>query len=142
MSELTENEIEKAYISWKNQLGWHFDEALKPYLQLPKSKLKGECLRQTREALQLSRESVAQKLQITRSAVAQIELSEKNETLTLQGLCKYADAIDCELIYTLVPKTRLSFSEIIWKKLLSASKKHPWLRGHVIKREGPQPWQL
>jgi predicted DNA-binding mobile mystery protein A len=61
-------------------------------------------LRSIREALGISMREVARKMRKTPQTVASFEKSEASDRITLQTLRHYAEAMDCELVYAVVPK--------------------------------------
>lgn len=65
-----------------------------------------------RNALGLTRASVAATLKVTPSAVQDYEKAEKADAITLATLRRVAAAMDCELIVALVPKNGLTFSQL------------------------------
>jgi predicted DNA-binding mobile mystery protein A len=60
-------------------------------------------LRATRDALGMSRAQMAGRMGITRARIAQLEQSEKEETIKLDTLRRAADALNCTLVYAFVP---------------------------------------
>lgn len=78
------------------------------------SKPAGGWLRAVRQALGLAQAAVAKKAGITQQAYAQFERGEASGTLSLSNLQRTAEAMDCELVYFLVPRTgrAKSFSEL------------------------------
>jgi len=62
-------------------------------------------LRSLREALGITMREVARKIRKTPQTVASFEKSEAADRITLQTLRHYAEAMDCELVYAIVPKT-------------------------------------
>ena len=74
----------------------------------------GGWLRAVRQALGLAQTTVAQKAGITQQAYAQFERGEAGGTLSLGNLQRAAEAMDCELVYFLVPRAgrAKSFGEL------------------------------
>lgn len=68
---------------------------------------RGGWLRVIRQALGMTRNDMAARLGITSSTVARIEASEQRETIQLDTLRRAAAALDCELVYALVPRQPL-----------------------------------
>lgn len=68
---------------------------------------RGGWLRVIRQALGMTRNDMATRLGITPSTVARIEASEQRETIQLDTLRRAAAALDCELVYALVPRQPL-----------------------------------
>ena len=85
-------------------------------------------LKKTREALFLAPESVAQKLKVHRSTYVAYESGEQQKTITLAALSRAAEAMDCELVYAIRPKSRSLFSEIIWEKTVPEAILDPWIK--------------
>ena len=64
-------------------------------------------LRAIREALGMSSAVLAHRLDITASGLRKLEQAEATDAITLGTLRRVAEALDCELRYTLVPKQPL-----------------------------------
>lgn len=60
-----------------------------------------------REALGMTTAQLAKRLGVVQSRVIAIEQSEAKGTITLNSLEKAAQALDCRLVYTLVPRKPL-----------------------------------
>lgn len=75
-----------------------------------------------RESLGMSASAFARKLGITPSSITKLEKAEADEKITLASLRKLANALDCELHYTLVP--RKSLEEILWERAITVAKEH------------------
>ncbi len=69
-------------------------------------------LHATRQALGLSRATVAASLHVTPSAIQSYERAEKNDAITLATLRRAAAALDCELVVAVVPRGGRSFGEL------------------------------
>lgn len=61
-------------------------------------------LKAVRVSLGMSLQQLADKLSITKQSVQEIELREKEGTITLKNLREAANALDMQLVYGLVPK--------------------------------------
>jgi predicted DNA-binding mobile mystery protein A len=61
-------------------------------------------LRAIRVSLGMSLQQLADKLSITKQSVSEIELREKEGSITLRNLRETANALDMQLVYGLVPK--------------------------------------
>lgn len=64
-------------------------------------------LRAVRDAVGLPQTEVARKLGVTRQSYTQLEQAEESRTITLKSLDKAAEAMDCEVVYFLVPKAAM-----------------------------------
>jgi len=73
-----------------------------------------------RESLGMSASALARKLGVTPHSVAKLEKAEVDEKITLASLRKLANALDCELQYTLMP--RKSLEEILEDRAISVAR--------------------
>jgi predicted DNA-binding mobile mystery protein A len=64
-------------------------------------------IRAIRDALGMSGVQFAARLAVARQSVDDLEKSETKESITLASLQRAADALDCDLVYALVPRTSL-----------------------------------
>ena len=64
-------------------------------------------LRAIRTAMDIPAAYVAKRAQISRPRVLQIEKAEQSEAITLRTLRQLAHAMDCELVYAVVPRKPL-----------------------------------
>src|SRR6478752_5998646 len=62
-------------------------------------------VRAVRDALGMSTRQLASRMRVTQPTVVQLEQSEANGTIQLATLRRAADALDCELVYALVPRS-------------------------------------
>jgi predicted DNA-binding mobile mystery protein A len=83
------------------------DAALSPWRALRPTQLTGRCLQAIRQALGLTTRQLAQRVGVSQSAVVAAERSEAGQDITLATLRRYANAMDCELVYALVPRRSL-----------------------------------
>ena len=65
-------------------------------------------LRAMREALGMSAVQLARRLGIARQAIHSLEHSEARRTITLASLERVANALDCDLVYAIVPRRPLA----------------------------------
>ena len=64
-------------------------------------------IRGIRDALGMSGTHLGARLGVSQQAIADLERSEQRETIRLDTLRRAADALDCDLVYALVPRTSL-----------------------------------
>jgi len=64
-------------------------------------------IREIRDALGMTTRELASRMSLSQSAVTQLERSEVTGRAQLDSLRKAADALDCNLVYALVPRTSL-----------------------------------
>jgi predicted DNA-binding mobile mystery protein A len=68
---------------------------------------RGGWLREIRTALGMTTSQLARRLGLTTSSVTHLERSEREDTITLASLRKAAAAMNCELVYAIMPKKPL-----------------------------------
>jgi predicted DNA-binding mobile mystery protein A len=83
------------------------DKTLRPWRALARSRPSGGWLRAIRQALGMTTRQLAKSVGVTQAAVVDAERSEAKDDITLATLQRYAAALDCELVYALVPKRSL-----------------------------------
>lgn len=64
-------------------------------------------IRALRNALGMTAEQLAARLDVTQPSVQRLEASELNDTIRLGSLRRVAEAMDCVLVYAIVPRTSL-----------------------------------
>lgn len=64
-------------------------------------------IRAVRTGLGMSQDALAVRLGVTRSAVSSLERAEQTGGITLTKLSQVASALDCSLVYALVPNSSL-----------------------------------
>ena len=86
------------------------DQSLVPMAALPaptRIAPRGGWLRAVREALGMSREALARRLDVRPEAIKKSEAAEARGGIRLDTLRRMAAAMDCELVYAVVPKRSL-----------------------------------
>jgi len=86
------------------------DERLRPFSDpaLSRRAPKTGWIGAIRKALGMTREQLGRRLGVTAASVADVERSEKLDRIQLDTLRRAAAALDCELVYALVPRQPLS----------------------------------
>jgi predicted DNA-binding mobile mystery protein A len=79
-------------------------------------------LRAVREALGLSQREVANAIKVKRESLIGFEAAEANDRITLRNLRRVAEAMGCELVYAIVPKSG-SIQELAEKQVRDAATK-------------------
>lgn len=72
-----------------------------------RAKPRGGWIRAIRAGLGMSQEALAARLQITKPSLAKLEKNELHETISIGKLAEVARAMDCQLVYALVPNSSL-----------------------------------
>jgi len=83
------------------------DRVLLPWRSVRTSPPVGGWLRAIRQALGMTTRQLAAKVGVTQAAVVDAERNEAKGDITLATLKRYAAALDCELVYALVPERPL-----------------------------------
>jgi predicted DNA-binding mobile mystery protein A len=96
------------------------DVEMRPFRQagLDKHPTEG-ILRAVRKALRIRSHEIAEKMGHTRSVVFAIENRELKGTLTLRAMDRMAEAMDCKLVYSVVPKGGRTLEELYEERLWS-----------------------
>lgn len=97
-------------------------------------------LKAIRVSLGMSLQQLADKLSITKQSVREIELREKEGTITLKSLRKTANALDMQLVYGLVPKDG-SIEKLIDRKATQLATRIVSRTSHTMKLEGQENTQ-
>ena len=101
----------------RRQLDRRFQQINRQQFEVPISGF----LREIRTALGMTATQLAKRLEVTPAAVNKIEHAEANGTITLNSLRKAAEALDCGLVYALIPRT--SLEEILAQQARSIAEK-------------------
>ncbi|MBP7107722.1 MAG: mobile mystery protein A [Chitinophagaceae bacterium] len=90
-----------------------------------------------RLALGMSQEQLGKKLKITRQSVQELELREKDGTISLKTLKEVARAMDIQLVYGLIPNEG-SLEALIEKKATELATRIVMRTSHSMKLEDQQ----
>ena len=85
----------------------HLDEQLAPWRELPYLRPSAGWLRAIREALGMTVRQFAKAARVAVSTAQAAERAEAKGDITLSTLARYAEALECELRYVLVPRKPL-----------------------------------
>jgi predicted DNA-binding mobile mystery protein A len=80
-------------------------------------------IRTIRQALGVSSGELARRLGTSRQLPLQLEKGEAEDRITLKSLRAAANALDCDLVYALVPRAA-SMQELMEKHALAEARKH------------------
>lgn len=83
------------------------EKKLIPWRQVPKKPPMGGWIKTIRQALGMNAAQLARRMNLTRQGLAELEIREKESSVTLAALSKAADAMDCDLVYAIVPRSEL-----------------------------------
>lgn len=76
-------------------------------LESVRARPRGGWIRAIRSGLGMSQEALAVRLGVSKANVAKLERSELRDTISISKLAEIARAMDCQLVYALVPNTSL-----------------------------------
>jgi transcriptional regulator with XRE-family HTH domain len=109
------------YELWYMRYYIHYaaDRCIEPFLTVP---VCGPWLMAARRAQFLSVTRLASQLGVSRAAYRKLESSEEAGTISLANLKRSAQAMDCELVYAIRPKSRKLFSHSVWEILMAAAR--------------------
>jgi predicted DNA-binding mobile mystery protein A len=97
-----------AHISTEALARKHLDKALIPFKQAAReTRPPRGWVRAIRDALGMTTRQLATRMGVAQPTLAKLERSEAADTITLKLLRHAADALDCELVYALVPRSSL-----------------------------------
>jgi predicted DNA-binding mobile mystery protein A len=82
----------------------------------------GGWIKALREALGMTTEQLAKRLQIARQNAAKLEASERDGRITLETLRRVANALDAELVYAIVPRN--SIQDVLEARAHEVARQH------------------
>jgi predicted DNA-binding mobile mystery protein A len=94
-------------------------------------------IRAIRDALGMSGADLARRLDVRQPNIAQFERSETEGTIRLDTLRRVAAAMDCTLVYALVPNG--SLDDIVHRRARSVAERELSATGQSMRREAQTP---
>lgn len=94
-------------------------------------------IREVREILGLSAQQLATRMGVSQPTVAKMEQAEAKGVITLASLKRAAEAMDCQLVYTFVPRS--SFEEILQVRASEVAARLLDRVGHTMSLEAQEP---
>lgn len=91
-------------------------------------------IKAVREALGMNSKQLAARLKVSPPRITALEKSEIDETVTLASLRRAAEALDCALVYSFVPKDG-SFDEVLKSRARAAAAKIIGYVDHTMRLE-------
>jgi predicted DNA-binding mobile mystery protein A len=93
-------------------------------IKMSPAQIKNGWIKSVRNSLGISARQLASMMGANSNIVSQIESGEIKKTLSLKNLSRAAEAMDCELVYMIVPKKNYkSFDDILEKKSQALAQK-------------------
>ncbi|MGB5199544.1 MAG: mobile mystery protein A [Sedimenticolaceae bacterium] len=99
-----------------------------PFMRPPRGWIKA-----IREAIGMTTKQLAQRLGVVQSRVVAIEKAETSGSITLDSLERAAQALDCRLVYMLVPRRPLQ--DLVEQRAEALAKTRLATTGHSMKLE-------
>jgi predicted DNA-binding mobile mystery protein A len=109
------------------------DRALAPFRKAPHRAPPRGWIRALRDALGMTAEQLGERMGVKQPSVQRLELSEAEGTIQLSSLRKAAEALDCEVVYALVPRRTLR--ETYEAAALKVARRELGLVGHTMALE-------
>jgi len=125
---LFHNLFRMEYFRGNNRLA--IDAEVLPFLEINAT---GGWLKKAREGSQMSIRGVAKKMGVAHSLYWTIEAHEDDASIKMMRRC--AEAMDCEFVYAIRPKSRQLFSERIWMMVQHFKWPRRWLYDAKFRRE-------
>lgn len=112
------------------------DKRLEPLRTWPSAKPAHGWIRAIRDALGMSTRQYAARLGVSQPQVVAYERGETEESIALGNLRRAAEALDCELVYALVP--RRSLTETLRKRAEDIADAKLARMGHTMRLENQE----
>lgn len=113
---------------------WALDMQLKPLRKMePLIRPERGWIRAIRESIGMTTGQFAKRLGVSQPRVAALERAEADEAVTLKTLRQAADALDCVLVYALVPKT--SLEDMVQERARHIAEQQLARAGHTMRLE-------
>ena len=93
-------------------------------------------LRAVRDAVALSQDEVSRRLGVKRQSYSDLELSEQRGTVSINSLQRAAEAMDCDLIYYVVPKESIAGTYSALARIHDPKYRHLEASEHSMALEG------
>jgi len=96
-------------------------------------------LRAVREAIGLKQREVAERAGVKRQSYAQFEAAEERGSISVSSLRRVAGAMDCELVYFIVPRESVARTYAGLAEVHDPAHRHLRATEHSMSLEGPDP---
>lgn len=109
------------------------DRSLAPFRNAPRRPPAKGWIRALRDALGMTAEQLGERMGTSQPSVQRLELSEAEGTIQLSSLKKAAAALDCEVVYALVPRRTLK--DLYEAEAAKVARRELGLIGHTMALE-------
>lgn len=106
------------------------DQRLDTWREVPSAVPSRGWLRAIRETLGMPRAELARRLGVSGQAVAGLEASEMEGSIRLDSLRRAAEALDCTLVYAIIPNA--SLEEIVDRRAHEVARRQVGLTQHTM----------
>lgn len=122
--------LDEQYYSWLKRYKYsRNDDKLDHFLEVERASVKGESmLKVARTSLLFSQRSASKKLGGSEYRFKRLEEMESRGSIPIQKLREAAAAIDCELVYSIRPKCRRRYSQVVFEKLATPNLRKKYLK--------------
>jgi predicted DNA-binding mobile mystery protein A len=107
-------------------------------MRTPPPRPTGGWISSVREALGITLDQIGKQIGSSRQAVQQLERAEATDRITLGALRRAAEAMGCELVYALVPKSG-TFAELAERPVRDRAARDVKSVMHTMMLEGQKP---
>ena len=83
----------------------------------------------------MTKEQLAQRLDVSPSTVSTLERSEARETITLKSLQRLAQGLDCRVVYALVPNDGKTLEKLVRERAEAVASKQMKRVSHTMRLE-------
>lgn len=91
--------------------------------------------RAIREALGMTRGQLAKRMDLSPSTVSNLEINEARGSITLESLERLARAMDCQVVYAIVPRDGKTLDEAVRQRAESVAAKQMARVSHTMRLE-------
>lgn len=111
----------------------NLDKRLYPLRRIDMTQPPRGWVKAIREALGMTTRQLAERIGVVQSRVVDIEKAEVSGSITLESLSRAANALDCELVYALLPRKPLA--DIVDNRARALAKRHIRSASHSMALE-------
>ena len=112
------------------------DKNLSRYKSLQKPTTEYGWIREIRRTLGMTTKQLATRIGVSQPTVVELEANEAKGTITLKSLSKAADAMNCTVVYAIVPKS--SLEETLREQISNRAKERVKHVSHTMRLEAQE----
>ena len=111
------------------------DETAKPFRQVTAAPPSAGWVRAIREALGMTKDQLARRLDVSPSTISTLERSEERGTITLKSLHRLAEGLNCRVVYALVPNDGKTLDQLVREQAEAVASKQMKRVSHTMRLE-------